>query len=194
MVILCFLITSCGYQKAGGDLETPLVLSIPLIWDDADGKLREHLAKRISSASRFSYTSSSNSRYQLIVKIEKDAADTIGYVWDQASLTGTRINRLYPSEGQRSITAKVHIQDTHSKKKVSEPFTVTVRSEYDFVNPTALQNIQFTDTSGHKQSTLQFSLGQLDSEEGAKIETFIPLFDNLALEITRSLIRIPLKL
>ena len=85
------------------------------------------------------------------------------------------------------IKVQVSIYDTQESEYLVSPFKLTAHVDYDFVNPTALKNIEFTDRQGEKRSVLQYSLGQLDSEEGAKIESAQPLNQQIAQKIVRAL-------
>lgn len=188
IIFLAWFAFSCGYRAIGSFKDNEIVaLSIPLISSDEDGRLRDNLAVLVASTRKYKYTSF-NSRYQLLVKIESDETEHIGYMWDRDSIVGERLNKLYPSEGRRSVVAKVIIIDTITNKDLIEPFTVTVNSDFDFVNPTSIKNIEFTDTSQQKQTSLQYSLGQLDSQEGSSVEVAHPLFDKLAEKIIRFLL------
>ena len=182
-----FILTSCGYHAPGAlHKDGPVALSIPIIPEDDEGILRSSLARLISSTPSFHYQAS-NSRFQLNVVIEKDQSESIGYTWDQDSVTGKIENRLYPSEGRRTVKARVSIYDSEKKEDFISPFTIETSGDYDFVNPTAIKNIEFRDLEGEKRSVLQYSLGQLDSEEGAKIESIHPIFTELAKKIVRAL-------
>jgi len=180
-------LSSCGYQgvySLGKDDLIPV--SIPLIYADDNGILRENLAHAISNTGRYFYKSS-NARYQLVVKILNDKTEKVSYIWDQDPISGEILNRLYPSEGRRLIKALVSFKDTELDKCVVEPFEVSTFVDFDFVNPTVLKNIQFQDVFGETQSVLQYSLGQLDSEEGAKSESYYPIYKELTEKIIQGI-------
>lgn len=186
-MVACIL-SGCGYKVASA-CEQKLV-SVPLIQEDDDGVLRNSLARALSETGKYRY-SSLNAPYELIVKIDKTFVDTIGYEWDVDAATGQIVNRLYPNEGRKTVLALVTLQDSVTKEPVVKPFRVTASANYDFVNPVALKDIEFTDSQGKVQTVLQYSLGQLDSEEGARGEVSIPLFEDLASKIKEVLIRAP---
>ena len=189
-VFLSLLCAGCGYQVSKGTLgEGSHTVSLPLIRGDEEGYFRNNLAKELSKSGHFIY-SSGEAHYRLDVAIVEDKKETVGYAWDQAPVTGAFIKRLYPNEGRRKVKVSVSLVDTVKKKAVVPPFFVSVSTDYDFVNPTALQNVQFKDIHGQVQSVLQYSLGQLDSEEGARQETAGPLSQMLATEIVSALLRI----
>ena len=105
--------------------------------------------------------------------------------------TGGEVKRLYPDEGRKTITALVTLQDFKTKQPLIKPFRVTSQTSYDFVNPVAKKDIEFIDLNGIKKSTLQYSLGQLDSEEGARGEASNLLYQDLAFKIAEVLARAP---
>ena len=185
------LLSGCGYRAMGAQSNSSTTLvSIPIISEDDDGVLRNSLARAISETGRYRY-SSGDAPYELLIKIESNLTDTIGYEWDVNAATGKEVKRLYPDEGRKTIVAFVTLIDAKTKEIVLEPFKVTAQANYDFVNPVAKKDIEFTDFLGREQSTLQYSLGQLDSEEGARGEVLRPLFADLATKIAEVLVRAP---
>lgn len=193
IIAVASLLTGCSYTAPTNQFgEDVAVMSISLIRGDEDGYLRDDLARQLSRSPGYAYSSSSGP-YRIDVKIDKDSAEKIGYAWDEEPLTGAFIQRLYPNEGRRIVKATVSVTDTQQNKVVIEPFVVTASAEFDFVNPTALKNIEFRDMDGQEHSVLQYSLGQLDSEEGAKAESFQPLASELSKQIMQALKRAPVK-
>ncbi len=186
------VLTACGYHAAGasGNQNAQLV-SIPLIREDDDGVLRNSLARAIATSGKFRYTSDV-APYELLIKFENNYTDTIGYEWDVNAATGGEVKRLYPDEGRKTIVALVTLQDCKTKEPLLKPFKVSSQVSYDFVNPSALKDIEFTDLYGSKQSSLQYSLGQLDSEEGARAEASYAAFQDLAGKIAEVLARAPI--
>jgi hypothetical protein len=190
-LFFCLCFSSCGYHAAGqASNESVANISIPLIKDDEDGVLRNAIARAIASTRKFSYTSGSSSR-ELIVAFESNYTDTIGYEWDVKTAKGGEVKRLYPDEGRKTIVAVVTLQDSKTKEPILEPFKIKSQVEYDFVNPISAKEIEFKDLFGKEQMTLQYSLGQLDSEEGARSEAHTPLFQDLAGKIVDGLSRAP---
>ncbi len=169
------------------------MISISQIRGDENGDLRSDLAKHVSHTPGMAYSSKRDARYRLDVKILEDASETIGYAWDEDPITGEFIKRLYPNEGRRKLKASASLYDTVQEKIVVSSFTVEGVSDFDFVNPTALKNIEFIDRNEQKQSVLHYSLGQLDSEEGAKQESFRSISETIAAQIVRVLKHSPLK-
>ncbi len=190
-LFVCFGFSSCGYHAAGQSTgEGVTTISIPLIKDDEDGVLRNSLARAMASTGKFAYSSSSSST-ELVVSFESNLTDTIGYEWDVKTAKGGEVKRLYPDEGRKTIIALVTLRDSKTKEPILQPFKVKSQVEYDFVNPISAKEIEFKDVWGKEQMTLQYSLGQLDSEEGARGEAHVPLFQDLAGKIVEGLSRAP---
>lgn len=192
LVILFSFLSGCGYSLQGGSPPGKVALvSIPVIKEDDDGILRNCLARAISETGKYKYTSGDATRV-LIIKFENEYVDTIGYEWDVNAATGVELNRLYPDEGRKTVNVLVSLFDSRTNDPVIEPFRVVAQANYDFVNPVALKDIEFSDTKGQRQTTLQYSLGQLDSEEGARSASNITLYQDLAKKISDGLRRAPL--
>jgi hypothetical protein len=187
LVLLC----GCGYRAQGssGDLSKTLV-SIPLIREDEDGVLRNALATAISATGKYRY-SSNEAPCELLVHFENAFTDTIGYEWDVNAATGSEVRRLQAAEGRKTVVALVTLIDKKTKENRCNPFKVSAQVNYDFVNSVAKKDLEFQDLLGKDQTTLQYSLGQLDSEEGARGESIRPLYQELAMKIADVLKRIP---
>ncbi len=189
LIVLTILLAGCGYRAVGtAPSDRALSVTIPLIRDDEDGVLRNALAQSLSETGKYVYTSY-DAPYELIVKIEKNVTDTTGYAWDVDPSTGLTVNRLYPSEGRKVVGALVTLQNSKTKEALLEPFRVSAQANYDFVNPTAVKDIEYIGLDGKKGTVLQYSLGQLDSEEGAKGEVQHPIFKELAYKIGEAIVR-----
>ncbi len=184
--MLALALVSCGYHTSNSLQNDCVTLSVPLITIDEEGELRNSLIKELSSTKAFVY-SSSPSRYQLLVDVVEDKVDAIGYMWDRKPQDGKREDRLYPSEKRRFLEVKVRIIDTETNSDLVKPFYLSTRKDFDFVNPTVLGNIEFIDAKSQRQSVLQFSQGQLDSEEGGQHASYSSLFSDLASRIVTKL-------
>lgn len=190
LFLVSLLLSSCGYHAANSSGDEKRVVSIPVIQEDDDGVLRNTLARAISATGKYRY-SSNDAPAELVVKFENTYTDTIGYAWDVNAATGVNVNRLYQSEGRKTIVALITLKNAKTGDLLVEPFRVSAQVNYDFVNPSALKNIEFTNGVGSKETTLHYSLGQLDSEEGARSEATHPLYQELANKIAEVLVRAP---
>ena len=95
---------------------------------------------------------------------------------------------FYPSEGMREVVAKIELVDIKSGDSVIKPFFLSATADYDFVNPTVREAVEFP-LNNETTSVLQYSLGQLDSEEGAKSASYKPAYEKLAKKIINRLNR-----
>ena len=189
MMILSMI--SCSYKSVNskplrhrGDLST----SIAVIKKDPDGYLRNYLAREIGFSNLFSYKDV-NAKYKLYITITEDNTSRICFMWDRNPVTNENLGVYYPTEGMRAVIAKVELKDSLSDKSVIEPFYLKANGIYDFVNPTVPDTVQFETAFGGDESVLQYSLGQLDSEEGAKSASYEPIYQDLAQKIVRRLVR-----
>jgi len=194
LAVCLLLCTSCNYKVAqlehNGDraLET----SIPVIKKDAKGILRNQIAREMAYTNRFNYKDR-NAKYKLLVTITEDSTSKIAFMWDRNPQTNADLEVFYPTEGQREVVAKVELVDAKSGEKVIEPFFLKAESIYDFVNPTVPGTLEFNDPYVGDLSVLQYSLGQLDSEEGAQAESYRPAYEDLAKKIVSRLAKSKIK-
>lgn len=190
LVSILSLCPSCvKYRLVSHNIcEGPVPVSIPIIYHDDNGIFRNLLAKEISLSPDFVYKNRSSISLKL-TRVE-DEREVFGYMWDRDPISGVRQDRLYPSEERRYLTYKVELIDEATEKEIVPSFTVSTSNHYDFVNPTSLRNIEFTLPDGSEQTVLQFSMGQLDSEEGAQSQSFISDYQSLARHIVFNLTKL----
>jgi len=189
LLLMCVMLASCKYKTAAqlAGQAKPIKTSIPVIKKDSNGYLRNYLARELSFSNSYDYQSR-KAPYQLVVSITEDRNSRITFMWDRDPKTNANLDVFYPSEGMREVVAKVELIDSKTGEKVIEPFFLNATADYDFVNPTVRQAVEFPSPTG-PVSVLQFSLGQLDSEEGAKDASYKPVYERLARKIVRRLTR-----
>ncbi len=179
--------SSCGYQ-AGDDaaLSAFPTISVPYFNGDQSGVLTDIVVKSLSSSGVFNYANRGGA-LTLEGKIISDNCENIGYQYDRHPVSGEKINRLVPNEGRREVTVEINLIDTRSLKTLYGPFVVAAYSDYDFVDSDSLQDASFMNAKGIRESVLFFSLGQLDSINGAKAASLDPIYHRLATKITEGL-------
>lgn len=189
-VLLALACTSCRYQAASLNINGDAVVetSIAVIKKDPQGYLRNYLAREMATTGSL-YYKDTNAKYTLKVSIEEDTNSKITFLWDRNPVTNENLKVFYPSEGMHEVVAKIELVDTQTGDAVIEPFFLNASADYDFVNPTVRNSVQFRDALGGEESILQYSLGQLDSEEGAKEASYNPVYQRLAKKIVNRLIR-----
>lgn len=180
---------SCAsYQQAGAGCGcTPV--AVELIKNDDRGLLRNALAARLSESRKFAYTSSASSRAKLVVEIKKDSCENIGQGPLVDPKTKKMGNKFVPMEANRTLFAKVSVVDRESGKNLFEPFTVSATVDFDFIDPTNISAVRYYNPDGRETTTLQYSMGQLDSKESALGETSASIYDQLSKKIVAGLKR-----
>lgn len=182
LVCCSFLLCSgCGYRYAGMDGD-PITISVPYIPGDVDGQLTNELVYQLGTSGYFVCTQTGG-EYSLQVEILSDAEERIGFRYDRDNPSGKREKNLLGVEDRRTITAQVTLVQRVSDKEVVGPCEVTASVEYDYTDPGSPQDLLFA----KKEPIMPFSLGQLDSQEGAHDDAARPLFRKLALQIVAGL-------
>ena len=173
----CLLI-GCGYH-IGGKEET---ISVRYFKGDANGDLTDAVIKACAISEKFHYTGKQGSLL-LEGTMISDANENIGYQFDRAPVSGQRIHRLVPNEGRREITIEIVLTDTRTQKIIYGPARVSAFADYDFVDSDSLRDTSFVNIVGDRESSLFFSMGQLDSIDGAQRAALDPIYRRLALKI-----------
>jgi len=161
-------------------------VSIPYIQGDADGKLTDALIKQLSLSPQFEYVSNGGSLI-LEGKIVRDSQENIGYQYNRQPVSGKRINTLIPNEGRREIEVEFSLIEEGTQKVIYGPVNVSSEGDYDFFDADSLRDTSFIDQTGRRQSVLFFSLGQLDSVEGASQVVLDSIYRNLANKLVMGL-------
>jgi len=191
--LLAFL-TSCGYhwddpEQLSAHYQT---VAVPYVVGDQEGFLTDELVKAIGLSNQFTYAKGG----ELILEgtIVSDQTSHIGWQYDRDPTTGVRINRLVPNEGRREVAIQFSLVSARTGKVLYGPVKVTAQSDFDFVDSDSLLDTSFLTPTGGRQSALFFSLGQLDSMQGAQSAALEPLYRKLAYKIVRGMENIPFNL
>jgi hypothetical protein len=180
VLLLC---ASCGYRLAGPpDSEEVTTLTVPYVQGDSEGQFTDALSKALSSSGAYQVVQNGGS-LTLKAAIISSGQDRIGFRYDRKETTGKLEKNLLPSESRRTVVAEVTLIDTCTEEIVLGPSKVTACAEYDYVNPDSVLDLIFFDPDGTKESTIAFSLGQLDSIEGAHDDASIVIYRVLAQKI-----------
>ena len=184
IIISGLFLTQCGYHiyEREPSSKTLYTISVPYFAQDRDGMLTDAIIKQLSTSS-FEYR---NEGGTLIVKGEvvEDSCVDIGYKYDRQPVSKEIIRRLVPNEGRRTITARISLLDSHSQKVIYGPFDLSASGDYDFFD---LNSSSFIGNRGELQSALFFSLGQLDSAQGAHETSRLSIYENLASKIVEAI-------
>ncbi len=170
---------SCGYKAASSkDENTNFSIQVPKIKGDNDGTMVSMLIKSLSQSPHFTYVANQG-RYILDVEVTSERDDTIGFQYDHTR-DGKLIDRLVPSEARREVVAKVTVFDTTTHENIGTPFEVSVEVDYDFSNFDTYRDLSFSKQDGSVDSSLSFSLGQLNTKTDAKLDATETLYQKLA--------------
>lgn len=180
------MLSSCGYHTDSNE-ET---LSIPYFKGDSDGKLTDTVIQAFTTSGHFVYANHGG-HLLLEGKVVSDTNEHIGYQFDRDPISGQRIHRLVPNEGRREITVEFTLVDTRTQKVIFGPEKMTAFGDYDFVDSDSLRDTSFINARGTRESSLFFSLGQLDSVDGAKGTALDSIYRQLALKIVEGISNLP---
>ena len=177
-------LSSCGYHYTSQDADASrsYTVTVPYIPGDSDAQLNNELVYQLSASGHFRCVQSGGD-YILQSKIISDTKSRIGFRYDRDNSTGAIEKNLLGVEDRRAVTAEVSLIDTRSGKVVAGPFEVSSNVDYDYIDPGSPKDLLFK-----SQPIIQFSVGQLDSYEGAYDDTARLVFRKLAEKITAGLV------
>lgn len=174
------IFAGCGYHLT--EEEEKPVISIPFVQGDYEGQLTNELIRAILAGGQYHY-SNHGGEYLVQVKVVGDHTDRIGFQYDRKELSGKRLKNLQAIENRRTISAEVVVIDTASGEPIADPIVVSASSDYDYVDINSVRDLAFTTPSGQTESVLNFSIGQLDSVEGAQDDAILAVYRRLAQKI-----------
>jgi len=167
--------TSCGYHSFEGKETT---ISVPYIAGDERMELQAAIIRHVSHASPC-HCIQKDGAYVLQVHILRDEQERIGFRYDRDNPAGKRERNLLGVESRRTLRVDVSI--LHQGQTIAGPFSLRASVDMDSTNPGSPRDLLFE----QKQPIMQFSLGQLDSSEGAFDDAMTPLADRMAEQIAR---------
>ncbi len=181
--VLLLLLAGCHYsfQEEGASLQGKTV-TVPYILGDFEGKFTDELIRALAASGVFSPVQSGG-ELLLKVNVVSNENTKIGYRHHRDDTTGRIRKRLMPTEDRRTMTVEIILVDQVSGAVVVGPEVVTAYVDYDYVDPDSIRELAFIDAQGKPQIVLDFSLGQLDSIEGAQDDANVPLFRILSQKI-----------
>lgn len=183
------LITAgCGYHFDGGELEGRTVtISIPFIKGDLEGHLNTELVRALSNSGFFDCVQNGG-ELLLEATIIGDGDDRIGYRFDRSPETGELRDNIIGTENRRTIIATVTVIDTSTHVTVLGPQTVKAHADYDYVDSHTIRDLTFVTRETGPRKVLDFSLGQLDSVDGAHDDATMLIYRRLAQKIVDGLL------
>lgn len=184
VIPLIIFLAGCGYHHY--PISSQYRFDIPFIKGDKDGQLTASVIEALSKSPFLRYDPA-QPQIHITANIDSVEAEQIGYQYRMKDNDSEVQDRLVPNEGRRSIMVTFHVKMPESK----EPYKIAVEgtSDYDFVDPDSFKALAFNAPNGELVTVLAFSLGQLDSEEGAKLASFAPCYGQIAAKFSERLSR-----
>jgi hypothetical protein len=184
--LLAFSFSSCGYHTAASEDKT--TISIPYVEGDAQGQFTAELIRQITNFNQYDFVKKDG---DLVLKVNLvgDKNDIIGFQYDLTPKKGKIERNLMAQENRRTLTAQVTVTDTSTEKVIVGPVDITASTDYDYIDVNSLKEVSFINEQGKREKTISFSLGQLDSIEGAQDAALTPVYRQLAQKIALALNR-----
>jgi hypothetical protein len=185
--ILCACLVGCGYHfdPATSSSSERIAINIPYIKGDHEGVLLSALAQAMGESGAFEYVYSGGN-CALSISIISDSDDRIGYRYDRNPTNGTLRDNIVGTENRRTLAATIQLVDENTQEILLGPETVQVNADYDYFDGNSIRDLVVFQQPD-LQTTLSFSLGQLDSVEGAHDDTNASIYGLLADKIVSRL-------
>ena len=180
----CLLFSSCGYHFDGGE---KIAISVPYVIGDEEGRLTDALASALAKTATFQYVKGGGD-WTLLVVVKDTDHDRIGYRYDRDDKSGKLRDNVIGIENRETITIEVTVQNAKTGDIIIGPQILKGRADYDYVDEHSLQDLAFIDRDGEQETSIAFSLGQLDSVAAAGQDASDPVYRELAQRIVDGLI------
>ena len=184
LLLIALSFTSCGYHTAVSDNKT--TISIPYVEGDAQGQFTAELIRQLTNSDIYEFVKKDGD-LDLKVTIVGDKSDIIGFQYDLSHKKGKIERNLMAEENRRTLTAQVTLTDTSTEKVVRGPVNISTSTDFDYIDVNSLKEVSFINAHGNREKTISFSLGQLDSIEGAQDAALTPIYRQLARNIALAL-------
>lgn len=178
------ILGSCGYRFEGPS--SVATVSIPAIKGDVQGALVTELVHSLTAASLIDYVDQGG-MFSLEVKILADGDERIGFRFDRDPVSGKRRDNIVGVENRRALAIEIQLVDLQAQKVVFGPQVIRQTVDSDYVDQSSIRDLTFITTQGKPETVLNFSLGQLDSFEGAHDDTTDVLYRRLAEKVADEL-------
>lgn len=185
---ISILLSACGYHVENANAEAgPITISVPYIKGDPDGMLGSELVHVLSSSGQFDCIQTGG---MLILEaaIIAEGDDRIGFRFDRDPTSGALRDNIVGTENRLTISAEVKLIDAYTNEVVIGPQIVKAYADYDYVDSNSIRDLTFFTPNGTSEKVLDFSLGQLDSFEGAHDDSLAVIYRHLAQKIVDGVI------
>ena len=182
-------LSSCsGYRFYPTEIAPcPKTVSIDYIPGDTLGVFTDELIHAIASSGRYIYQREGGD-ITLQVAITVNAHERIGYNYDRKGKIGKLLKNLVGVEGRSTISAQMIALDSCTGTLIVGPGVVSFHADYDYADYNSIKDLSTINAQGVRQSSIAFSLGQLDTIEGAQADVAIPIYRQLAQKIVAALL------
>lgn len=182
--LLAFSFSGCGYHTVSSDDKT--TISVPYVEGDAEGQFTAELIRQLTNSDLYTFVRKDGDLC-LKVSIVGDKNDVVGFQYDLTTTKGKIERNLMPLENRRTLTATVTLIDTSTEEVVLGPVNIKASTDYDYIDVNSLKTVSFINEHGKREKTISFSLGQLDSIEGAQDAALTPIYCQLAQKIAQAI-------
>jgi hypothetical protein len=183
--LLLLLSASCGYHYK--EQAEQVSLSIPFVKGDVDGRLTNEIVHALSSSGQFTYQAEDGSLI-LHVEVLADSDERIGYRYDRKTTKeDKRRKNIVGTENRETINIRVKLINAATQEVLFGPRMISASAEYDYIDSNSIRDLVFSNPDGKDATVINFSLGQLDSIEGAHDDAQAPIFRKLAQKLVDEL-------
>ncbi|HSX12413.1 MAG TPA: hypothetical protein VLF61_02885 [Rhabdochlamydiaceae bacterium] len=179
--LLLLALSACGYRFERG-FEGKTTISVPYVQGDFEGKCTDALVRAICQSGVFEYERTCG-RLSLEVAIQNDENERIGFRHDRSNTSNELRKNIIGVEGRRTLCAMVTLIDSATEEIVLGPYSVKASVDFDYLNENSPQDTSFIDLEGVRETSIAFSLGQLDAKDSAERDVLWPLYNKLAQKI-----------
>jgi hypothetical protein len=191
LALICLM--GCGgYQFSGEEQRGMATLTIPYIKGDGEGVLNNELVRALSEDGVFEYSQNGGALI-LDARIIDDGEERIGYRYDRNPTTGSLRDNIVGTENRRSMAVEIQLIDAYTNEVVLGPEVIRASAEYDYVDQNSIRDLTFM-AEGKPQTVLGFSLGQLDSVDGAHNDVSLNLYRDVAHKVRERLLLYSIRL
>jgi hypothetical protein len=182
--LLSLSFSGCGYQAARTDEK--LSISVPYVQGDNQGQLTAAIIREIDQSGLYDFVRQDG---DLLLKITLvgDGSSPIGFRYDRKEKSGKIEHNIMATENRRTVVAQVVLTRGATEEVVLGPLNISSCTDYDYIPVDSLKELSFINPQGKREKVMTFSLGQLDSIEGAQDAAVTPIYEQLAQRIVAAL-------
>lgn len=174
IIIICCLNSSCGYRFLN-KANVPYTTYVPYIEGDMDGNLTNTLIQRMADLGYFTPISGV-SDFIIQARVKSNVIDPIGFQFAPKNID----RNIIANENRHTIELEFSILSGKTQEKLFGSYFIKESIDYDFLDQYPCKY-----STQREESTVNFSLGQLDSREGALSSSIDPLFHKITDKMSR---------